>query len=183
MKAWLKRYRKLISVILALAIWSAVFVFVSPETIIDRVGIANAYAISFFISLVAGFSTFTGTAAYATVIEFSRGGANPFLLGLTSGVGLFLSDSLFYLLIMRGREALSSRFGSGLRRFHRHIERLPRVAVYVGVYLFCAFGPIPNDIIIAVLIIAGYEYRRVWPALLAGDITFMLFLAYIFHGS
>lgn len=183
MKAWLKRYSKLISVILALLIWSVAFIFISPDALVERVGIGNAYAISFLVSLAAGFSTLTGATAYATAIEFSRGGADPFLLGLVSGIGLFFSDSLFYLLVMRGREALSNRFGKSLLRLHRHLERFPRVAVYISVYLFCAFGPIPNDIIIAVLIIGGYEYRKVWPALLAGDITFMLFLTYIFHGN
>lgn len=183
MKAWLKRYRTLISVVLALLIWSAVFAFVPPNTLIARVGIRNSYALAFLVSLVAGFSTFTGTAAYATVIEFSRGGANPALLGTAAGIGLFLSDSAFYLLVMQGRQALSSRLGKWFARFHRTLERLPSTWVYVGVYLFCAFGPIPNDFIIAVLIIGGYQYRKMWPALLAGDVTFMLFLAYVFHGS
>lgn len=181
MKSWLSHYKNLIIVLLILVSWSAVFVFIPPESLVERVGVGNSYFISFFISLLAGFSVFTGTAAYATVIEFARGGADPLYLGLISGVGLFLSDSIFYLLVMRGRNALSTRFGHWLSRIHRFMEGMPNPVVYLGVYLFCAFGPIPNDVMMTFLIIGGYEYKKVWPAFLAGDITFMLFLSYLFQ--
>lgn len=180
-RAWFAQYRTALLVLLALVGWSALFVFVSPEALIERVGVANAYLISFLISLVAGFSIFTGTAAYATVIEFARAGVNPLYLGVIAGVGLFLSDSIFYLLVMRGRTALTTRFGRFLSRFHRFMNQLPRAVLYLGVYLFCAFGPIPNDIMMSFLIIGGYEYKKVWPVFLAGDITFMLFLSYLFQ--
>lgn len=181
MKTWLTQYRTLIFVVVALIGWSVVFIVVSPESLVTSVGIGNSYLVSFLISLLAGFSIFTGTAAYATVIEFARGGSNPLYLGVISGIGLFLSDSIFYLLVMRGRQTLTTRFGQWLSRFHGLMERLPSPIVYLGVYLFCAFGPIPNDVMMAVLIIGGYEFKKVWPALLAGDITFMLFLSFLFQ--
>lgn len=183
MKAWFSKYRTVILVALALICWSAIFYVVSPESLVESVGVGNSYLISFFISLFAGFSVFTGTAAYAAVIEFARGGANPLYLGLVAGFGLFLSDSAFYLLVMRGRDALSTQFGKWLERFQQFTDRLPAIAVYIGVYLFCAFGPIPNDVMMAVMIIGGYKYRKLWPALLAGDLTFMLFLGYLFQGN
>lgn len=181
-KAWLHKNRVPVSVILVLLAWGGIFYFIPPDALIARVGIGNAYAVSFLVALFAGFSFITGTAAYATVIEFTRGGADPVYLGIAAGIGLFLSDSVFYLLLMRGRRALSRSLSGRFSRFHRHIERLPHAAVYMGTYLFCAFGPIPNDAIIAILIIAGYEYKKVWPSLLAGDITFMLFLSFLFAG-
>lgn len=181
MKAWFIQYRTALLVLLTLIGWSAIFVVVSPEALIEQVGVANAYLISFLISLVAGFSIFTGTAAYATVIEFARAGVNPLYLGVISGVGLFLSDSIFYLLVMRGRDALTTRFGHVLSRLHSFMERMPRAVVYLGVYLFCAFGPIPNDVMMSFLIIGGYKYKRVWLVFLAGDVTFMLFLSYLFQ--
>ena len=179
----MRAYRTLFLIVLALVCWSALFYFIPATTLVESVGIGNAYLISFLISLLAGFSVFTGTAAYAAVIEFARGGANPLYLGVIAGIGLFLSDSIFYLLVMRGREALSTRFGVFLTRFQRLVDYLPNPIVYIGVYLFCAFGPIPNDLMMTVMIISGYKYKKIWPALLAGDITFMLFLSYLFHGT
>lgn len=181
MRAWLTQNRTVISILLTLIVWSAVIYLISPESLVESVGIGNSYFISFIISLAAGFSFFTGGAAYATVIQFARGGAHPLYLGIAAGVGLFLSDSIFYALLMRGREALSTRFGKWFARTNRLMERLPNFLVYIGVYLFCAFGPIPNDVIMGVLIIGGYKYRKVWPAILAGDVTFMLFLSYLFR--
>ncbi|MDB4992422.1 MAG: hypothetical protein JWL75_667 [Parcubacteria group bacterium] len=166
---------------LALGCWSALFYLIPADTIVESVGISNSYIVSFGISLVAGFSVFTGTAAYAAVIEFSRGGANALYLGLASGIGLFLSDSIFYVLVMRGRESIESKFGPRLEKLNRLLIRVPDPVVYLGIFIFCAFGPIPNDIILAALMVTGYEYRKFWPVLLAADVTFMLFLSFLFQ--
>jgi hypothetical protein len=180
-RRWLSQYKTVIFVVLALGGWSALFYLIPATTIGESVGIQNSYIVAFGISLVAGFSVFTGTAAYAAVIEFSRGGANPLYLGLISGIGLFLSDSIFYILVMRGRKFMQTRFKDRLEKFHRIFERVPDMLVYVAIFLFCAFGPIPNDVILAGLMVTGYEYKKFWPALLLGDVTFMLFLSYLFQ--
>jgi hypothetical protein len=161
-------------------LWVGTLLAIPASTIINYVGISNAYAVAFLISLIAGFSAFTGGAAYATVIEFARGGTNPLYLGIASGIGIFLSDSFFYLVLRSGRDSLESRWPRLLARVHAWVERQPRIWIYTCIYLFSAFGPIPNDVILAALIIGGYEYRKFWPLLLAGDISFMLFLCYVF---
>jgi hypothetical protein len=180
-RSFLSQYKTLILVLLALCGWSAFFYLIPATALVESVGIQNAYIVSFGISLVAGFSVFTGTAAYAAVIEFSRGGANPLYLGLISGLGLFLSDTGFYLLVMRGRQSIESRFKEKLDRLSHFLDRIPDPAVYIAIFLFCAFGPIPNDVILAALMISGYKYKKFWPVLLAGDVTFMLFLSFLFQ--
>jgi hypothetical protein len=177
----LRRYRTVALVLAAIAGWSALLYAVSPLSLVERIGVENAYLVAFFITLVAGCSSFTGGAAYATVIEFSRGGAHPLWLGLISGTALFLSDSIFYLLILRGRESVEGQLHSFLGRLERFFKRIPGPFVYLFTFLFCALGPIPNDAVLLALLLAGYRYRRFWPALLAGDIAFMLFLSYLFQ--
>lgn len=181
MRQWIAQYKTVILVVLALGCWSALFYLIPADSIVESVGVSNSYIVSFGVSLLAGFSVFTGTAAYAAVIEFSRGGANPLYLGLISGVGLFLSDSIFYLLVMRGRRSIQTKFSTRLEKLNRVLLRVPDPVVYLGIFIFCAFGPIPNDIILAALVVTGYEYRKFWPILLAADITFMLFLSYLFQ--
>lgn len=168
-------------VILAVVGWAVLFRYVPTAAITDLVGARNIYAATFLLALVAGFSSLTGSAAYAAAIGFARAGADPLLLGLSGGIGLFLSDSAFYLLVMRGRIVLEARFSGLLARLQAIIERIPPLAVYVFIYLFAAFGPLPNDVMLAALVLAGYAYRRFWPALLLGDVTFMLFLSYLFR--
>lgn len=148
--------------------------------LVEKVGIENAYVVAFLVSLVAGFSSFTGTAAYATVIEFSRSGINPLYLGLTAGLGLFFSDSLFYFLVMKGRDSVEHHLEGVFSRIQRIMKRVPDALVYLGTFIFCAVGPIPNDLILVSLVAARYRYRQFWPVILLGDIAFMLFLSYIF---
>jgi len=179
--SWLRQYRTLIGIALLIAFWCAVLYLMPVEDLVQELGVQNAYIIGFTAALIAGFSSLTGTAAYAAVIAFSRAGADPLYLGVASGIGLFISDTAFFFLMLRGRESVEDRFRSFLKKVHALIERVPPVVVYVGTYLFCAFGPIPNDVILAALVIAGYRYRRFWLALLLGDVTFMLFLSYLFQ--
>jgi hypothetical protein len=177
----LTRYRTIIAIILGIALWSAVIYLVSLEGLVLRVGVENTYLISFLLAGLAGFSSLTGGIAYAAVIEFARAGADPLYLGLAGGAGLFISDSAFYVLLMEGRQSVEKGLERVLARLQAFVTRIPDPAVYFLTYLFCALGPVPNDLIIAALVVAGYPYRRFWPVLLAGDITFMLFLSYLFH--
>lgn len=181
MKEYLYRYRTIALVIATLLAWCLLLSIIPPGSLITYVGLDHAYLVSFLVTLIAGFSSFTGGAAYATVIEFSRGGAHPLYLGLASGAGLFISDSLFYLLVLRGRQSVENVFRRLLRRLERFFRRIPDPYVYFCTFLFCALGPIPNDIVLLALVVAGYRYRAFWPALLAGDLTFMLFLSYLFQ--
>lgn len=177
----LRTYKGLILAVLLLIAWSIALWLIPANALVEWVGVENTYLFAFLISAIAGFSTFTGTAAYAAVIEFSQGGAHPLYLGLSAGVGLFLSDSAFYFLAMKGRDAVRSRIDRLTMHTERLIRRVPDYAVYIATFVFCAFGPIPNDLVIAVLIVAGYRYRSFWPALLAGDVVFMLSLSHLFQ--
>lgn len=179
--ARIQQYRTILLIIAALALWSVLLYVIPPSTFTDVIGLENSYSVSFLVAVLAGFSSFTGAASYATVIEFSRAGADPLFLGLASGIGLFISDSVFYLLMMRGRDSLQTAWGHWLDRINHFFKRIPSPFVYLFSYLFCALGPIPNDVTIAALVVAGYTYRSFWPVILAGDVTFMLFLSYLFH--
>jgi hypothetical protein len=180
-KSLIIRYWKLWAIIATIIFWGIVVYLVPAQALVESIGVENAYVISFFIAAIAGFSTFSGGVAYAAVIEFAQGGANPLLLGIASGTGLFISDSIFYALLMRGRKPIERKLGKLFTTTHRIVSRVPAPIVYILIFLFCAFGPIPNDLILGALVVAGYEYRKFWPALLAGDIAMMLMLSHLFQ--
>ncbi len=181
MKARLLHYRTIIFIGAVIALWSAFFYFIPADAVIAKVGVENTYLVAFGVALLAGFSSLSGAAAYATLIQFSLAGANPLYLGLSSGVGIFLSDSAFYFLLMRGRSSISPHFPELFERIRRFFIRIPDLLVYVSVFVFSAFTPIPNDLVLAALAFAGYRYRNFWPALLLGDITLTLLLSYMFR--
>ncbi len=181
MRRWLSRYRTLVVIALVLAAWTAFFSFVPADAIVERVGIENAYLLAFGVALLAGFSSLTGAAAYATVIQLSLGGADPLWLGLSSGIGIFLSDTAFFFLLAHGRSSVAPRFRGLFDRVRRFFDRVPDVFVYLAVFVLSAFTPMPNDLTLAALAVAGYRYRSFWPALFAGDIALSLILSYMFH--
>ncbi|MES2225262.1 MAG: hypothetical protein V4480_00445 [Patescibacteria group bacterium] len=181
MKKLLRKYLSAALILLFIIAWALVLILIPPSTIVAAVGPGNTYLVGFIVALVAGFSAITGTTAYATIIEFARGGADPLLLGAISGIGLFISDAAFYALALRGRRVVSRKWKKPFAVVRRIMDRIPDAAVYVGVFAFAAFGPIPNDVLLVALIVGDYEFKRFWPFLLAGDLTFMLFLSYIFQ--
>ncbi|MEZ5006902.1 MAG: hypothetical protein R2753_01990 [Chitinophagales bacterium] len=75
---------------------SIFFVYVKPDEIIKTIGVKNGYMIIAFFALFGGFSAFTSVSFYATVIAFTIGGLNPFLLALVALPGLFIGDSVYY---------------------------------------------------------------------------------------
>jgi hypothetical protein len=159
--------------------WALFFHYFPIERLIDLIGIRNLYLAAFVLSVVGGFSFVTGTSLYAALIALSHGGVNPYILGTIAGVGIFLSDSLFYLVMLKARSyLLHVTEGSShiTNRLWKWIYSVPPWMVYFGIYLYAAFMPIPNDLLLAVLALSGYRYREFLPFLLLGDLTMTLLL-------
>ena len=55
---------------------------------------------------------------------------------------------------------------------------MPKWVVYGVIFLYAAFSPLPNDIILAVLALSNYSYRQFAPFLFLGDVTVALMLTY-----
>lgn len=182
MKSSTRIYALLGIVVLVLVGWAVFFYFVSPELIIDKIGIKNTYLAAFILSSVAGFSSITGTSVYATLAAFAHGGANPLILGTVSGLGLFLSDSLFYFLASYGHTMITktmAKWDTAFKKMRRWTRIAPDWLVFTVVYLYSAFAPVPNDLLLVVLVVSGYSYRQFAPYLLLGDLTGALVLAYV----
>jgi uncharacterized membrane protein YdjX (TVP38/TMEM64 family) len=179
MKPSKRTYALLGTILLILIAWALFFYFVPPEVLVDRIGIRNTYLAAFILAVVGGFSSITGTSLYAALAAFAQGGVNTWILGIVGGLGIFFSDSLFYFLASYGREMITkiaARWNTVFDRIRRWIKLAPDWLVYTGVFLYSAFAPIPNDILLAVLALSGYSYRQFAPYLLLGDLTMTIIL-------
>ncbi len=177
----LYRHKIILIVIAVLIGWAVLFHFVPPAEIINTIGINNTYLAAFILSIVGGFSSVTGTSVYVALIGLTKGGADPLWLGLISGVGLFISDSLFYYIISKWREYIKKiikKWEEIFTKLQYYIRVLPDWLVYAIVFSYIAFAPIPNDILLAVLAVSGYHYRQLFVFILAGDITMALLLTF-----
>jgi hypothetical protein len=179
MKSPLKVYGIFGAIVLFIVGWAIFFHFVSPETLVDKIGIKNSYIVAFVVAVIAGFSSFTGTSFYVTIAALSNGGAHPIILGLVGGVGLFISDSIFYYVACRGKKIIEKHLEKLFRTIKKFVDWLPDWGVYTSVFICSAFIPIPNDIFLSVLVASDYEYKKFAPFLFAGNIVLVLILTHI----
>lgn len=166
----------IIAIILAI---NLLFFYVSPEEIVVGIGVRNSYLAVFLLAAIGGLSTLTGTVLFASLLTFAAGGSSPLWLGLSAGLGIFLSDSIFFYLASYGREAVPSGWDKALDKLEQRVRRLPEWAVLLGTYVYLGLTPLPNDLLMLALVLGGYSYRRVLPVLILGSFTVALAVAYL----
>lgn len=171
-------YKLLGTIALLVAIGIALYL-VPPAELVALIGVENAYLVTFLVTLLAGVSSFTATAAVATVAALAQGGGNPVILGLLGGFGLFLSDSIFYFLIWKGSESVREKGGEFFKKFEHFFSSVPTWLGLIIVYLYTGFSPFPNDLLLIALLLGGYRYRTFAIPLFLGAVTLMLIITHV----
>jgi membrane protein DedA with SNARE-associated domain len=174
-----KSYYVLGSIIFLVVFVNFLFYFLGAEKIVSWVGVDNTYLVVLAISTIGGLSTFTGSILFTTIATFAGGGANIFLLALFGGLGIFISDSIFYFLARLGRKSAPDNWEKSLRKVENWIKKVPDWIVLTIVYLYLSFTPFPTDLLMIALAVTGHTYRRIFWVLLAGSFTVALFTAYL----
>jgi hypothetical protein len=174
-----RKYYILAGILLFLAAINFLLFVASPRDIVASIGVENTYIIVFAIAAIGGLSSVTGAAFYASVITFAGGGANPLLLTLAGGAGIFISDTIFYYLALYGWQSVPKWWESKVQRIREWIEKRPQSKVATAVYIYIGFTPLPNDLLMLGLVIGGYAYRQIFWPLLAGSFTIAAITAYL----
>ncbi|MEX2369127.1 MAG: hypothetical protein WD552_01905 [Candidatus Paceibacterota bacterium] len=175
-----KRYQNYLliaGIILFIVAWSILLSHVSPREIVDYIGINNSVAVAFLISTFGGLSSITAGSYYAMLITFSSGGVNPLLLGIATGVGLTISDSLVYYLGTRGHEVLTGSWREHADRLSVWINKQHERSVQLFAFIYFGLTPMPNDLLTGALGLAEYSYKRLLPVMLLGNITLAVIIA------
>ena len=165
----------LLAFLLALAL---IFAFITPEEIVDYVGVRNTYLVSFLLAVFGGLSAVTGLSFFASVVTFSGGGANTLLLALFGGLGIFISDSIFFLVAQYGVGILKKKAKPISLWLISRIENFSLGTIMVGVYIYIGLTPLPNDVLMIALAFVGMPFRRLAPVLMAGSFTIVFLVAY-----
>ncbi len=177
----IKFYGPFVLMLLITVGWAVFFYFVSPTTVVEKVGIQNSYLIVFVLGVICGFSSFTSSTFYIVVIAAASGGSNPLIVGLCGGVGLCISDSAFYFVVSKGTHIIDKHWKKLTNFLKKWMKWLPDWIVYSLVFLYSAFVPMPNDIMLVTLAISEYPFKKISPFLFIGDISSVILLAYISH--
>jgi membrane protein YqaA with SNARE-associated domain len=164
--------------VLSVGLSAFFFLYVTPDVLVNRIGLENAYALMFFVATIGGMTTFNTVPYYSMLLVLATAGVNPLFLGLSSALGVMCGDSLSYLIGNRGAAVVPTMFHS-LFEYIRHfaIEK-PRFFPLLCL-LYGTFSPLSNDIITIPAGIAKVPFFRVMAPLAVGNIIFNVTLAYL----
>jgi len=158
------------------------FLYLSPERIIDFIGVNNAYALIFFLAFLGGLTTFSGVPYHLVLVAFAAGGMNPMLLGLSAAAGVMLGDSTSYYAGMRGGMVAPRAIRGIFEQIYSFSEKHP-ILLPLFCFLYGALVPFSNDFITISAGIARYSFRRVMIPLGLGNIVFNVALAWFAAGA
>lgn len=160
----------------AFLIFLGVLLWIGPQTIVDHLGKENSYIAIFVLGLV---STVISPIFYATLASFSSADINLLFLALAGGLGLAISDSIFFYLVSIGRDTVSSRVEKYLDKLKNFVQKAPNWLVYTISYIYFGFTPFPNDLLMVSLVAADYSYKQIGPIILLGNLTITFLLVYL----
>lgn len=178
MPNFIKKHWIFFSLIVLLLILVVLSVFVTPQELVNYIGVKNIYLVSFLVAVFGGLSTLTGLSFFVSVAAFASGGADPFLLGLFGGLGVFISDSIFFLAARHGVRVFKKNAKPISLWLASKMEKFSLSTILIGVYIYIGLTPLPNDILMVALAFMGMSFKRLAPVLMAGSISVVWLVAY-----
>ncbi len=171
--------------IICLTCWSIALFFIDVGTFIEAIGIQNAYVSLFLVAVVSGTSFLTSASFYAVFFSYATTGlVDPVMMGIVGGLGMSIGDSLFFLVAYKSANIMQIENNKFYMKIYNFVARLPHWGVYIFTFLYAAFVPMPNDILMITLGILKFKYSRIIPIIIAGNITLLTLIALgIFHVS
>lgn len=173
------KYLKFLGLAIFVLLILALIFWINPDKIVTSIGVKNTYLIAFLIAATGGLSTLTSTSFFTAIVTFASGGSNPWLLGLAGGLGIFLSDSIFFFTALYGKKLIPDYWQRKVANLTSWIYKTPPWVVIIGIFCYISFTPLPNDILMIALAAAGYRYQKLAPILLAGSITISTLLSHL----
>ena len=164
-------------IIVFLALLFIILFFWSPEELVDKLGVQNAYLILFIVSFFGGFSGWGSISFIATLITFATSGLNPIFLGITAGTSLAIGDLIMLFIGRKAVTKLDEKWDNRLRKFSKRFHKKTISLIPLLTFFYIAFVPLPNDLMIAFLAIMKYPYKKVTLPIILGDYTFAILVA------
>lgn len=152
--------------------------FISPDSIVDYIGVQNAYILMYIIAAASGMTTFNTVPYYPVMIVLATAGVNPIFLGLSSAVGVMTGDSFSYLVGHQGAGIIPKPLRWLFTKIYELAVAHPKIFPVVCFFYGC-FSPLSNDFITIPSGMAKIPYGRVMLPLGAGNIIFNIMFVYL----
>ncbi len=173
--ASLTKYKALLFIIPFLG-FSILFYSLSPEVIIEYIGVENAYLFIGILAFLGGVTTFSGIPYHIVLMSLALGGLNPFILGAVTAGAVMAGDATSYYLGTQTRSLLSKRMDEWLESLRMVYTNYPRLLPAVF-FLYGCFIPFSNDVITIPMGMLGYPFWKVIIPLGLGNLIFNTTLA------
>lgn len=167
-----------LAIILIFISWVILLQKISPATIVDFFGTQNSYLLVFFLAFVGGTSILFPFPYYLVVFTFGAAHLNPILLGIFAGTGVMLGDSTSYLVGYSGREIIPAKLSERFNKIRDWLLRQKSGFIALGLFLYGAIIPIPNDVVIVPLGVIRFSYIKAVIPLWLGNIVFNIIVAF-----
>lgn len=156
--------------------WICLLIFVSPEEIVEFIGVETGYLLIFLTGLI-GISSLSSGSFYIVLITLaSTGEFNPLLLALSAAPAMVIGDAVFFIFSAKGRDVVKEKNNKFIKKLTSWTKKMSPNKITFLTYAYSGFTPLPQDILMVVLGVGGAPFWRVIAAAFLGNFTLILIL-------
>lgn len=126
----------------------------------------------FIISLISGFNLVVPIPAITFLPAFVESGLNEYWIILLITAGMATADSIAFFIGKTGKQIALSGAQKGLLNKLEGIRQRSHGIPIVLLFLFAAFAPLPNEVILIPIAILGYRFITILPVIFLGNFIF-----------
>lgn len=172
----------LITLIFLIVLISFTIFIVTPEKIVEKIGLKNSYFVLWFFAFLGGTSILFPFPYYLFTFSFGAAGLNPLLLGISAGLGTLIGDATTYFLAYFGRKTLSKKNPKFLEKM-LDIATKNKFQFMIFAFLYASFIPLSDDLIMIPAGVIKYPYKRLAISMGLGKIFLNTMIAFAgFYG-
>lgn len=167
-----RRWATVILALLFVAGWAVLMFVMSPDELVDSLGVEQAFGVVFLLGVIGALASMTTFSTYPAIVTFAVGGMNLPGLVLVTAVGLTVGDWLFYSLVTRVKGLLGGKLRDRTLQLERWLDGLPHRRVQVVTFVWVGLLPLANNILTGALAVGGYHFRRIVVPIALGNTVF-----------
>ncbi|PJE51101.1 MAG: hypothetical protein COV29_02405 [Candidatus Yanofskybacteria bacterium CG10_big_fil_rev_8_21_14_0_10_36_16] len=160
-----------VGVLLALSFWLSELL--AENDVVKELVFGYGYAGMFLISIISGFNIVIPVPAITFLPVFTGAGLGFWSSIIIITAGMTIGDGLGYIIGRTGNRL--ARDKNKIKRYIKEIMNTKKkynLGVVTLLFIYAAFIPAPNEVIIIPLGFMGYRFKHIFPVVLAGNLVF-----------
>ena len=162
-------------VVVALVTWANLYA--AEHDVVREMARRFGYPGIFLAAAVSGFNLVVPIPVITFFPFFMEVGFDRVITVAVIAVGMTTGDLVGYVLGRTTRDVFAPKISGTMARLERLRER-HRVLPFVVMFLYAAFAPIPNEILVIPLAFLRYPLALIFTAVLAGNLIFNALVAF-----